>query len=251
LRKKEVEIGGLAVRYYEDGDGPPLLLLHGAGGTARLWHRQAGPLSKSYRVVAPDLPGFGGTAAFPWIKSIRDYAGFIAKFMDALGIRRASVAGSSLGGWAACWFAVDYPGMLDRLVLISPAGLYFEEAPPMPLPLLIKEVERYYASADTGSDAGLRPSADMERGLATIRTLESEGAFKPDLSGVLSEIKVKTLIIWGAEDKVIPASYADKFRRLIPGSEVRLVEGAGHMPFIERHEVVNELISSFLASPGA
>ncbi len=238
---------GLPVRYYEAGVGPALLLLHGAGGTARLWHRQLGPLSSRFRILAPDLPGFGGTGLPPDIRKVRDYAAFAAKFLRTLQISRATLAGSSMGGWAACWFALDYPLMTDRLILISPAGLYFEDEPPMPVSLLTEEIGRYYSSAAKDDSVKSRPGDELKKAVDTINAIDKAGGFRPDLAGRLEDIQAETLIIWGTDDRVIPVSYAAAFKKAIARSELRLVDGAGHLPFVEKADEVNEVILSIHA----
>ena len=124
LIRYDTKINGHLVRYYESGAGKPLLLIHGAGATAKLWHRQSGPFANHFRVIAPDLPGFGGSARTPEIKSVRDYARFLSEFLSTVNAPRASVIGSSMGGWAALWLAVDFPRLVDKLVLVSPAGVH-------------------------------------------------------------------------------------------------------------------------------
>ena len=174
-------------------------------------------------------------------------AGFLAGFMGVLGIGMASIVASSMGGWAACWFAVDFPGMVDRLVLISPAGLYFEGEPPMPVSRVVEEVEAYYSGLVAGDNlAGLKPGEEMRKGIETITAMDEAGGFKPDIAGRLSGIEAKTLIIWGREDRVVPAAYAEAFRKSIPRSELRLLSGAGHLSFADMPDEVNAMIASFL-----
>lgn len=247
MERKELRLDGLTVRYYEAGAGPALLLLHGAGGTARLWHRQLGPLSSRFRVLAPDLPGFGGTGLPPYIRKVRDYAAFAAKFLSALNIGRATLAGSSMGGWAACWFALDYPLMTDRLILISPAGLYLEDEPPMPVSLLVEEIGRYYFAAAMDERLKAGPDDELKKAIDTINVMDKAGGFRPDLAGRLEDIEAEALIIWGTGDRVIPVSYAAAFHKAIARSELRMVDGAGHLPFVEKAQEVNEVILSNFA----
>ncbi|MBI5696069.1 MAG: alpha/beta fold hydrolase [Nitrospirae bacterium] len=250
MTRREILIGGLSIRYHDAGEGPPVVFVHGAGATARLWHRQLGALSKSFRVLAPDLPGFGGSGRSPDIKGVRDYAGFLARFMDALGLKRASLVGSSMGGWAACWFAREFPERLDRLVLISPAGLYLPDDPPMPVSGVIEELRRAYSGpAEAPAASGVRPNDELLNGIDTLLCLENAGGFTPDLGGRLSGITARTLIVWGSEDRVIPVSYADEFARRIPGSRLAVLDGAGHLPYIDSPESVTGLLAGFLAPP--
>jgi len=247
--KKELKIFSRTVRYYEAGDGPAIILVHGAGATGRLWHRQMGPLSQGFRVIAPDLPGFGGTDLFPEVRRVRDFAMFIAQFMDALGLQRASLVGSSMGGWASCWFALDFPDRLDKLVLISPAGLYSGDNPPMSVPEVVEELRRYYLAAPQLQEGiMIKPGDELNRAVETISGLDAAGGFVPDLTGRLGDIKSKTLTIWGSDDRVIPAAYLRGFKEGINGSSAELLNGAGHLCFVERAEEVNALILGFLSA---
>jgi len=247
LKRDYIKVNGLAVRCYEAGDGPPVLLVHGAGAQARLWRRLMGPMSSRFRVLAPDLPGFGGSDYCPDINKVRDFAGFLAGFLDAHGIGRASVVASSMGGWAASWFALDFPERVFKLVLISPAGLYSEEKPPMSVPQVISELREQYAKSALdieGMNAGAEK--ELEKAVETINSMDARGGFAPDLAGRLGGIKAKTLIIWGSDDRVIPVSYADAFGDGIPGSTVSVMPGAGHLPYLDMPEEVFDLVAGFL-----
>lgn len=246
MTKKEFSLRGKTVRYYDDGAGPAVLLIHGAGATARLWHRQSGPLSRRFRVIAPDLPGFGGTERLPGIRKVRDFGRFMAEFLDTLGLPGASVVGSSMGGWAACWFALDFPRKTEKLVLISPAGLYFSQDPPMAIPDIEAELKRACSAVGSASPAGIKPLDDMTRGIETIRDMHQSGGFAPDLAGHLHKVKAPTLIVWGKADAVIPVSYSRSFNREIPGSRLIVLEGAGHLPHVEQPDEMNGILIDFL-----
>ncbi|HEY3346696.1 MAG TPA: alpha/beta hydrolase [Nitrospirota bacterium] len=246
MERREGVLNGGKVCWHEAGEGFPLLLVHGAGATGRVWHRQIGPFSASFRVITPDLPGFGGTDSGS-VRAVKDYAGFLSDFMLMLGIPRAHMAGSSMGGWAACWFAVLHPEMVGRLVLISPPGIRRADNPPMGLDGVIKEIEAGYARALSAVNTSVsNPSAELAKAVATMRMLEAEGGLEFNFEGHLREIKAKTLVIWGTEDRLVPVSYADIFKAGIPDSELKLVKGAGHMSFVEKPATVNEMILRFL-----
>ena len=244
MKRRDTTIDGMAVRYYEAGDGPPVVLLHGAGGTARLWHRQFPPLSGHLRVIAPDLPGFGGSDFDPSIKSVQDYAGFLRRFLAALEIDRASVVGSSFGGWIACWFSVRYPEIVDRLALISPAGLHDPSHPPIPLPELLDSITALYHK--DGIVSGTGEPNELDRAVSTITELAETGGFAPDLDGVLGGVMAETLIVWGTDDRIIPVSHARMFTGAIKSSALLLLDGAGHMPQIEDADTINRLLLDFL-----
>jgi len=240
MKRHDIQMDGATIRYYEAGDGPPVLLLHGAGATARLWKPQVAGLSPAFRVIAPDLPGFGGSDMLPYVRAVGDYSKFVHDFMDTLGITSAHVIGSSMGGWAAGWFAADFPERVRRLVLIAPAGLHFEEKPPMSLNDIIAGIR---AAVDALGEAAGR---EFEPNARTLLRLQESGGFEPDLIAGLSAIKAPTLILWGEKDPVIPAEYAGAFMAGIDGSVVKLVKGAGHVPHTEAPGSVNAVIAQFL-----
>lgn len=244
--RSQTILDGLAVRYYDTGSGPVLLLLHGAGMTARLWRRQMGPLSGQFRVIAPDLPGFGGSQPDPSIRIVRDYAGFAARFLSSLGVSSASVIGSSMGGWAACHLAADRPELVDKLILFAPGGLSINAMPSMSPESIIEEVRARYVSPYTGQESSAIIKDELERAVGTLDRLRLSGAFRADLGDVLPEISARTLIIWGEQDDVIPAAYAAMFNRLIKSSRLELIKDSGHMTFADRPEVANALITNFL-----
>ena len=237
--RREITISGHAVRFYESGSGPALLLVHGAGATGRIWHRQLGAFSRGFRVLAPDLPGFGGTDFFPEAATARGYGRFLAGFLDALGIGRVSVVAHSFGGWTACWFASEFPERVDRFVLAAPSGLYIEGAPVMTVPELISELRRYYSYSPDQPE-------ELTRAIDTITRLSVGDAFRPDLAGRLPLIKAPTLIVWGRGDRVVPLVYSGSFKDGVRGSVLKVIDGAGHLPFIERPDEFNDAVLDFL-----
>jgi pimeloyl-ACP methyl ester carboxylesterase len=241
--KNETRVGGHAVRYYEAGEGPALILVHGAGGTGRIWHRQMGVFSDRFRVIAPDLPGFGGTDFFPDAVTVRGYGSFIAGFMDAQGIGSASVMAHSFGGWASCWFASEFPERLERLVLVAPSGLHIESSPVMSVPELIAELKRFYSYS-------VDEPEELTKAIDTITRLTGSGAFRPDLDKRLPLIKSPALIVWGRDDKVVPPAYSGLFRDGIKGSVLKVIDGAGHLPFMERPDEFNKAVLGFLGGTG-
>jgi len=244
LYRKEANLGGKRVRYYDAGEGDAVVLLHGAGATARLWRKQMGQFSKMFRVLAPDLPGFGGTDVFPEIKDVKGYSGFLAAFLENTGISRTSVVGSSMGGWAACWFASIYPEKTEKLVLVSPAGVYLPEDPPIHFQSLLEEIQNLYAAAGASHDKGAE--VELDKGMATLKRLHDGGGMEPDIAGRLPVIEADTLIVWGDQDNVIPSSYAGIFRAGIINSKVTLIKGAGHLPYAEMPDIFNKTVLDFI-----
>ena len=237
MERKDLLLGGLNVRYYEAGSGPAVALVHGAGASGKIWRKQFGPLSGRFHVVAPDLPGFGGSGFSPAINDVCGYSGFLLSFLSALKIDAASFVGSSMGGWASCCLAAARPDRVERLVLISPGGMYLPEAPPLPIPRLLEYITSYYPEEG---------SAELSNALKTINSLWRSSGFRPDVNELLPVIKARTLVIWGEKDPVIPVKYGEAFASGIKGARLEIIKGAGHMPYLERPEETNTMILDFL-----
>ena len=115
-------IDGLDVRVFERGTGRPAIFLHGLGGSIESWTNNLDSLSAGARAIALDLPGFGQSSKPRLNYTIAFYRNFLVKFMEHLGLQRASFIGSSLGGHIACELALARPNLVEKLILVSPAG---------------------------------------------------------------------------------------------------------------------------------
>jgi pimeloyl-ACP methyl ester carboxylesterase len=262
-----VEIDGVRLHYRDEGAGAPLLLLHGLTASLFSWDRCAEILSGKLRVLRLDLPGHGLTGPHPagrygWA----DMASLTTRFLDELGVERASVAGSSLGGAVAWQLAARFPERVDRLVLLAPIGYPMPGKLPWPLRLLAHPVlgpalsrftprrEFMKRLAATYGDPALIDARDADRQFRLFRRAGNRaalGAFLrggpiPDPRPLLAKITAPTLLLWGSRDTVAPPAVAERFARDIPGAEVRVIEGAGHAPMTELPEETAAAILAFL-----
>jgi pimeloyl-ACP methyl ester carboxylesterase len=262
----------------EGGAGPPVLLLHGFADTADCWRRVVPALLPNHRVIALDIPPFGRSGQPP----LSDGAGLVDYYPDyfralaeTLEIRDAVVIGHSLGGAVALNMALDEPELVDRLVLIAPAGLgdgapwwwhalagrYVNWAALLRLPnplagqairaglrgfleeRLVHDSRRLEGVIDHFVDlyGGRR---EFEALLAAGRTLI------PGYTGMLiqraAELEHPVKVIWGREDRLAPVGHASAFARAAPHASVHVLEGCGHYPQIELPARVNALIGEFL-----
>lgn len=275
--RSRITVGGLSVSYLFAGEnGPPVVLLHGGGvdSAALSWRFAIGPLSRSYQVFAPDLPGYGESDKPDLRYGNACYVSFVGRFMDSLGIRRATLAGISMGGGASLGFALGAPGRVEALILSDSYGLGGEVPFPalsfllVRLPLLneaawaglrrskilvrwalksifgdpeavtdelVEEVVR--AVRQPGTGRAFRSWQRNEVGLKGLRT---------DYSERLGELRVRTLIIHGSEDRLVPVSWAERAHRRLPASRLRVLEGCGHWPQRERPGEFNEAVLEFL-----
>ncbi|HEX6456645.1 MAG TPA: alpha/beta fold hydrolase [Solirubrobacterales bacterium] len=261
LEVKTETLHGRSVIYAEAGEGPVLLLIHGIGGTFENWQEVVEPLSRHHRVIAPDLPGHGASGPGGGDYSIGAFAAGLRDLLLALDLKRATVVGHSLGGGIAMQFAYQFPEMVERLVLVSSGGLGPEVSPLLRAATLPGADLFINATAAIGSKIvptlarglamiGLRPSADLHeviRGygtltdpvrrtafLATVRAVLGTGGQRVDASDRLYLAEaMPVLIVWGADDPIIPAHHGEDAHDHIPGSRLEIFDGVGHMPQIE------------------
>jgi pimeloyl-ACP methyl ester carboxylesterase len=265
-RQEEIVLHGHRVSYRVAGDdGPVVLLIHGIVGCAAQWDQVAPLLAERYRVVAPDLLGHGQSAKPRGDYSLGAYAASVRDLLVALGHRRATVVGHSLGGGVAMQFAYEYPPFAERLVLVSSGGLGREVHPllragtlpgsEIVLPLIAHE--RLHGVAGAIGQAldwlGLRAGpdlAEMARGYGSLADAGARQAFIHTLRAVLDitgqrvsatdrlylAALLPSLIIWGSRDPLIPVDHAAIAHEGLPESRLEIFEGVGHFP--QLHEPV-------------
>jgi pimeloyl-ACP methyl ester carboxylesterase len=273
-RDRYLDVGDQTIRYWDEGNGPVVLFVHGLAASVEFWQYNVGALASRYRVVALDLLGFGRSDKKIEEFSLAYAARFMLEFLNALDIQHASLVGNSLGGLVCLQTAVSCPLRVGRLVLVDPAGFGRELNPLLRLwsiPAVGKAVFWLYQLLF----ARLRPwvfpgSHSISRGwlARTAEVLRTPGvrenAIKVARAGVtlygqreelfcdlheqLGAMTVPTLIIWGDRDPVVPLKHAYIARSLIPNSEVRIMAGCGHLPQLERPEEFNRLALDFLDS---
>jgi pimeloyl-ACP methyl ester carboxylesterase len=268
-----VKVGGKDIRYWVEGEGSPLILVHGLACSAEFWQYSVRPLSQWYRVYAIDLEGFGRSAKDIGDVSLGYGAVFIANFMDALGIEQAILAGNSMGGVACARFAAQYPSRVHRLILVDSAGLGRELHPllrswSLPVvggiifslyqrlfPLVIRRNFRDSGSIDRewidGAAEMLRMPGVKENSLQIVKLgVDIWGQREEilrELHGQLPSIAAPTLIVWGSHDSAVPVSHAYNAQELIPKSQVQIMDRGGHIPQVERPEEFNQLVLDFLS----
>jgi 4,5:9,10-diseco-3-hydroxy-5,9,17-trioxoandrosta-1(10),2-diene-4-oate hydrolase len=267
-----VEVGGGRVRYWVEGDGPALLLVHGLACSAEFWQRNVGPLAEEHRVYALDLPGFGLSDKTVGDFSLEYAARSLKAFMDAVGVERATLAGNSMGGVLCAQFVVQFPERAGGLILVGSAGFGRELNPflrtwsvavvgdlvfrvyQMAFPALKRWV---FCDANSiggewveGAAAMLRMPGVRENTLRVAQMGidlhgQREEMFRHLHTG-LSSVTAPTLIIWGDHDVAVPVAHAYVAERLIPHAEVRIMKRCGHTPQVERPEEFNKLVLDFL-----
>lgn len=252
--ERTIEVQGIATHLFEAGppSAPALLYLHGTS-LGNLWLEYHRSLARDFHVFAPDTPGFGLTARPDWMRDMSDYLLYFRDLLDALGLPQAHLVGHSLGGWMAAELAVWYPQRVRALVLSNAAGIRVKGAPIANL-FAMSPQETLAACFDNLAAAVPLIPAEItpdymlklyeER--TTLAALAWNPHFDPRLARRLPTIICPTLIVWGANDRLIPPVYGTTFHELIPGSRLVMLEGTGHMPMFEQPESWARAICDFL-----
>jgi pimeloyl-ACP methyl ester carboxylesterase len=267
---RTIDAGGILTHYHEAGTGEPVLLLHGSGPGVSAWanwQHNIPALAQRYRVIAPDLVGFGYTQRPADVYySLGTWADHVWAFLDALGIEKTSLVGNSLGGRIGLDLARQHPERLERLVLMGAPGVGMTLTPGLkalreyqPSPENMRSMlvdcfavdpsiitddlvrERYEASVAPGAFEAYR---DM---FFSGRHAGSELAITEEQ---VRAVSTRTLLIHGREDKVVPVDVAWNMVRLLPDADLAVFARCGHWTQIERSADFNNLVAGFLAASG-
>lgn len=246
----------LSTLYYQayqadDPDRWPLALIHGAGGDHLSWPSQLRRLS-GYRVYTPDLPGHGKSKG-RGLQSIDSYGEAAATGLRELALPKVFLAGHSMGGGIALWLGLHHPELVRALILISTGArlpvnlsLIEELATQVGFPTAVDKITSWSFSSQ------VEPALveNVKRQMLTTRPSVLAGDFRAcdrfDLSDRLTEIQVPTLILVGDEDKMTPERFAEELAEGIPGAELAVIRGAGHMLPLEQPEEVASVVKGFL-----
>jgi pimeloyl-ACP methyl ester carboxylesterase len=273
---RTVEIQGRSVNLVDTGgDGPALLFLHGLGGLWQNWLLNIPAFTDRYRVIAPDLPGFGRSDLPGEPISIKGYARTIELLCDELGVRDVVVVGNSMGGFIGAELAISFPTRVHRLVLVSAAGLSTEYHRKEPLLTLARMWTLAAGHGISRAEAIVRRRRLRRAFLAAIvrypeklspaltwELVQGAGkpGFLPALAALLSysvrdrlpEIEIPVLIVWGRNDLLVPVADSADYERLIGPNARRVVfEDTGHVSMLERPTRFNRLLTEFLVGDEA
>ena len=282
LPDTRVQVRGRLVHGYKRvfriaGEGPPLLLIHGIGDSARTWDEIIPTLAREHTVIAPDLLGHGESDKPRADYSVAAYANGMRDLLSVLGIERATVVGHSLGGGIAMQFAYQFPERTDRLVLVASGGAGrgvnpLLRAATLPGANLVTSMLRLPGSRlaiDLGVqvlkmiDAGLAVDADELRRIvealpdktsrsAFFRTLRSVVDWRGQVVTMIDRAYLTrgmpVMLIWGAHDSVVPVGHAHRANAAMPGSRLEIFDDAGHFPFRTDPARFVGLLEDFCAS---
>src|SRR5215207_1959130 len=222
---------GPALAHDDRGSGRAIVLIHGHPFNRGMWAPQLDSLAGDFRVVAPDLPGYGASPQRGARITMRELADAVLELVDELGIARATVVGLSMGGLVAMELALARPDRVDGLVLAATTA-----APVTPE----EAQERRGLAADIEENGVLGAAAAALRGRAE----------RPDYSRLLSDLRVPSLVVAGDADSYAPAPVTDQLVASLPAPEVVRLPGVGHLPNLEAPERFDAALRAFVSRVG-
>lgn len=248
-----VTVGDVKIRLHRMGKGPPVLFLHGAGGVP-VWLPFYDALADGHDLLVPEHPGFAGSDDPPWIRNIADLAMFYLDFIETLGLDGFHLVGHSLGGWVAAEMLVRDRARCRSLTLLAPAGIRIKGIPGGDLFIWNpEETQRnlYFDQSFADRVLSLQPTeAQLDVLLKNRFTTTKFGWeprwYDPGLETWLHRIKLPALVVWGKDDKVFPAAYAERWRERLPDARVLVVDQCGHIPQVEQEAAVIARVRAFL-----
>lgn len=285
LRQGYLKLGGLTLHHTYGGMGRPIVFIHGLGSSGYIeWRFNLEHFSRTHRVFAPDLPGYGKSDKPRAARyGIPYFARTIDRYLESRRLREATIVGTSMGGRIALEVALRYPARVGRLVIVNSLGLGRPKIQPYypvmlvprvgetllhgmkhglrwaPSPVIRRFAARFIGARGdlekTMSDAYLDDLREMyaaegyqDAYLATVRSIASPRSYLGalDVTRRLAGIKVPVQIIWGANDPLFPLEQAERAHSLLPGSRLAVIKGAGHTPQAEKPEEFNQQLAAFL-----
>jgi pimeloyl-ACP methyl ester carboxylesterase len=252
-QRRELELDGCTVSYQRAGTGPALLYLHGSNGIPG-WTPWLDRLAAGHDLIVPDHPGWGRSPMPPWLDNIHDLAYFYLDFMHALELERVHVVGHSLGGWIACELAVRATARLASLTLVAPVGLRAPGVQKFDIFMATREEATRAAYHDPAIAERLLAvpiegdalDVDLQNRFATARVGWQPRLYDPNLHKWLHRIDVPTLVLWGADDRIIPIAHSAEFASRIPGARAATIPNCGHVPQVEQTDAFLEHVGRFV-----
>jgi pimeloyl-ACP methyl ester carboxylesterase len=260
---KKIEVHGNKIRYLDNDNFSSkkkenLVLLHGIGASAERWAKVIPFFCDDFRVIVPDIVGFGYSDKPTVEYNMPFFVKFLEDFLNNLGIKKTSIGGSSFGGLVAAEFAIKNTDIVDKLILVSPAGT---------MKTSTRTLEEYilaslYPTHDNVWRAFINMAFDprtvteqtIEDFIDRMKLPNAKYAFMSTMLGIrntanlssrLGKIRSPTIIVWGEQDGMIPVKYAEDYTN-IPNSNLQIIPKCGHTPFTEKPEAFSKIAIDFL-----
>jgi pimeloyl-ACP methyl ester carboxylesterase len=254
-----LEVGGVPIEISERGKGKPLLFLHPGHPAGRLdpASRMMEALAEKMRVIAPTHPGFGTTPAPAQLTTVDDLAYLYLDLLAAMNLKDVVLAGASFGGWIAAEIAVKSTERLSHLILIDSLGIKTGDRETRDIADIYAVTDKQLAELSYADpqkmtrDVKSLPESEL---ILMARSREATGRYgwtpymhDPKLKARLHRIRIPTLVLWGAADRIAKPDYGRVFAAAIPGADFALIEGAGHFPHLEQPNTLAHRILDFVA----
>jgi len=268
-----VTVNGHRIAYLDIGGGPPVVLVHGFGGSMWQWEYQQDALAAHHRVITLDLPGSGLSDKPDLAYTPDEMVALFTGFMDALGLQKAALVGNSMGGGLVIGMALAHPDRVDRIVLIDGlpkdvrkklTGKLMQRAVDTSAPVWLIRFGNWLAGRWVTEDALKEVVHDHNRLTPAVIERSYRNRKRPNISAPLmatarnlplwergfaqriGEIRQPTLILWGQQDEVFPTEVGRELQATIKGASFILIPQAGHIPQWEQPELVNRQLLQFL-----
>ena len=275
LKDQYIKVGNIRTRYWALGDGKSTaILIHGLGGYIENWEDNIAALAQDRRVYALDLAGFGRSDKPQARFSIPYFTEFVKEFMIVQDVDKAALIGESMGGAIVLQFALKFSHQVEKMVLADSVGLGKEVeiySRIGSLPILgelftrpnrkgsAQLARRLFYNQDLITDQMVEEGYEMSSLpgaqrclLSALRSMYNIWGVKSDvyrpILNRLEEIRVPTLIIWGAQDRLLPVAHAHLAAQRLPNARLHIFDPCGHVPIIERAQEFNALVIDFLSN---
>ena len=261
MKENFIQVDGNKIRYLESGDSKHVLvLIHGLGASAERWNKVIPIFAKQYRVIVPDLIGYGYSDK-PVVDYTPDFfSSFLEKFFIALKITRPIIIGSSLGGQIAADYASTHSNKVEKLILVSPAGSMKQSTPVLDayiMAALYPNEQSAKNAFEMMESSGNQVDDRIVRGfIERMQLPNAKLAFMSTVLGLknsevittkLHTIHSPTLIIWGSKDPVIPIQHAESFASSIKDCRFYRMDGCGHTPYVQDPDTFSSIVLDFLS----
>jgi pimeloyl-ACP methyl ester carboxylesterase len=254
-----VDVNGRPTVLMHNGQGTPFVYLHSTLGEAAMWLPFYQAWSKRFRVLVPSHPGFGQSGGFDEIDVIEDMVFHYVELFDTLGLDEVCLGGVSLGGWIAAEFACRWPERVKKLWIADAPGLWVPQTPLGDLFRVMRDRDKlrqllFHDPTSAIATLIVRDNPDEEsmmaayQSLTVLARLTWERPYNPKLAKRLHRVRCPTLLLWGAQDRVVPPAYGEAYHRLIQGSQLKLLPQCGHLPMFEREADFVQTIADFCES---
>jgi pimeloyl-ACP methyl ester carboxylesterase len=269
LKPRTIDAGGIQTSYLDAGAGQPVVMLHGSGpGVSAManWQHNIGALSQRFRVLAPDIVGFGATQRpDDIVYSLRTWTDHVWAFLDAHGIHKTAIVGNSLGGRIALQMATDRPDRVTKMVLMGAPGVGMTPTEGLaalrayqPSHNAMRDLLRNYFAVDpamiTDDLVAIRYEASIADGAyEAYRAMFFDPRHAGSELGISAEevraIATPALLVHGREDKVVPMQVSVTMLGLLPNADLHVFSACGHWTQIERADEFSALVADYLARP--